>query len=286
MSYESERLKILEMIDNGLITVDEGVLLLKALEQHGADASVLPETSVEPTLTPRRKTTTDFVGLAETPTASIPTSEIKGVLNETLANKEELSEESGTEGAVYSQAEPQLVFPEEQPPAPEGIHTPQPEQAPEEEAAGPQIDPGLKKWRRYWWIPLWVGVGITVVSASLMYVAWARGGFGFWFACTWFPFALGVLVMALAYASRTARWLHVRVHQKPGESPRNISISLPIPLRLTAWFFRTFKGKIPGMGNTGIDELIMALEATNPDTPFYVEVDEGEDGERVEVYIG
>jgi hypothetical protein len=106
------------------------------------------------------------------------------------------------------------------------------------------------------------------------------------FACTWLPFMLGVAVMALAYASRTARWLHVRVHQKPGEKPQNIAISLPIPLRLTAWFFRTFKGHIPHMENTGIDELIMALEATNPDTPFYVEVDEGANGERVEVYIG
>ena len=145
---------------------------------------------------------------------------------------------------------------------------------------------GMKKWRRFWWIPFWVGVGITVISALLMYAAWDKSGFGFWFACTWFPFALGVLVMALAYASRTARWLHVRVHQSPGEKPQNISISMPIPLRLTAWFFRTFKGRIPHMENTGIDELIMALETTNPDTPFYVEVNEGDDGEKVEVYIG
>jgi hypothetical protein len=34
-----------------------------------------------------------------------------------------------------------------------------------------------------------------------------------------------------------------------------------------------------------MDEVIIALEKTSPEAPFYVEVDEG-DGERVEVYIG
>lgn len=279
MTYESERLKILEMIDNGLITVDEGVVLLKALEQGGAGSPALPEVPEPPALTDDLVFRNEEAGLDEPPHASQPPAE-------EVDDQKSRPAQTASAESMYSEAKFAQDAPGEQQPAAETVHAPQPESAPLEKFAGPQVDPALTKWRRFWWIPLWVGVVITVFSATLMYLAWSKGGFGFWFACTWFPFALGVLVMALAYASRTARWLHVRVHQKPGEKPQNISISLPIPLRLTAWFFRTFKGRIPKMGNTSIDELIIALEATNPDTPFYVEVNEGEDGERVEVYIG
>jgi hypothetical protein len=47
MSYESERLKILEMIDNGLISVDEGVALLKALDQRQAEPGAAVESLEE-----------------------------------------------------------------------------------------------------------------------------------------------------------------------------------------------------------------------------------------------
>jgi hypothetical protein len=141
-------------------------------------------------------------------------------------------------------------------------------------------------WRRWWWFPLWGGVGITLVGALLMYLAWDRSGFGFWFACTWFPFLFGVFVMALSWASRTARWLHVRIHRQPGDGPRNIAISFPLPLRLAAWFVRTFNVRVPKLERTSLDELILALEHTTPDAPFFVEVQDDDDGERVEVYIG
>ncbi|HSQ17711.1 MAG TPA: hypothetical protein VLM83_08445 [Anaerolineales bacterium] len=160
------------------------------------------------------------------------------------------------------------------------------EPAPEPARATPDLDASARKWRRFWWIPMWIGVGITVISGVLMYLAYMRSGFGFWFACIWFPFLLGVAVMAAAWASRTARWLHVRVHQEKDEWPRNIAISLPLPIRLTAWFVRIFRPHIPNMDATSLDELILALEKTSPTAPLSVHVDEGEDGERVEVYIG
>jgi hypothetical protein len=96
----------------------------------------------------------------------------------------------------------------------------------------------------------------------------------------------GVLVISLAAASRTTRWLHVRVHQEPGEWPKTIAISMPIPIHFTAWLFRIFKPHIHGMNGTSLDEVILALDKTSPEQPFYVRVDEGEEGEKVEVYIG
>jgi hypothetical protein len=132
-----------------------------------------------------------------------------------------------------------------------------------------------------------VGGVITVVSVILMYLAYRSGGvIYFWFLCTWFPFLLGILVMLLAWTTRTARWLHVRIHQEEDEWPRNIAISLPLPIRLTAWIVRLVRPKIHGMEGTNLDEVILALEKTSPKEPLYVQVDEGENGEKVEVYIG
>ena len=284
MSYESERLKILEMIDNGLISVDEGLELLKALDQGQVEPESVTGSIEELPENPGLVEDHEKVVISESaPTRKNP---LEATNSGEATPEEEIIGEVGFEEQPASQPEPVMNFEAESSQGSGKVHAPEPEPPLEEESASPKIDPNMLKWKGFWWIPFWVGVGITVISVSLMYSAWFKGGFGFWFACTWFPFMLGVAVMALAYASRTARWLHVRVHQKPGERPQNIAISLPIPLRLTAWFFRTFKGRIPQMGNTGIDELIMALEKTNPDTPFYVEVDEGENGERVEVYIG
>jgi hypothetical protein len=107
-------------------------------------------------------------------------------------------------------------------------------------------------------------------------------------ACAWLPFLLGVAVMALAWSSRTSRWLHLRIHQKqkPGEWPQKITLSFPLPLRLTTWALRTFGRYFPQLKNSGVDELILALgKNTSPDNPFYLEVDEGEAGERVQIYI-
>ena len=145
----------------------------------------------------------------------------------------------------------------------------------------------IKKWKRWWVIPLWIGAGITVIGGSLMYWAFSANGFGFWFACTWFPFLLGVALLGLAWSSRTAPWLHVRVHQSPGKTPKKIAISFPIPIRLTAWGLRVFGHHIPHMEGTNLDEVILALKDVSKDeTPLFVDVNEGEDGERVQVFIG
>ena len=141
-------------------------------------------------------------------------------------------------------------------------------------------------WQRWWLIPMWVGIGITVLGAGLMYWAMQAAGTGLWFACAWVPFLLGVAIMLLAWSSRSARWLHLRVHEKRGGRTQRIALSFPIPLGLTAWFLRTFGKWIPNLERSGIDEIILALEDdTSSDGPVYIEVDEGE-GERVQIYIG
>ena len=53
--------------------------------------------------------------------------------------------------------------------------------------------PDIDGWKRYWAIPLWIGVGITIAGSLLMLWVYQTTGFSFWFACTWFPFLLGVV---------------------------------------------------------------------------------------------
>lgn len=171
------------------------------------------------------------------------------------------------------------------PPAPEVVEEP-PAPGTKTSSTPYDYDSGIQKWRRWWWVPLTIGIGITVVSAVLMYFAYQNSGFGFWFACLWFPLLFGVVVISLAAASRTARWLHVRVHQESGEWPKTIAISLPLPIRFVAWILRLFRPHISNLDKTSLDEVILALDKTSPDQPLYVKVDEGKSGENVEVYIG
>ena len=146
--------------------------------------------------------------------------------------------------------------------------------------------PEIESWKRWWRAPLAAGVAIIVASTVLMYLALQASGAGFWFACATLPFLLGFALAALAWASRTSRWLHVRVKTGQKSWPRNIAVSFPIPIRLTAWFLRTFKPNLPNLQGTSLDELILALEYTSSDAPLYVDVAEGANGERVQVFIG
>lgn len=253
MPTDEERAQILSMIDSGQITAEEGLRLLKALEGFAELGDEITEAAGE-------------VVPAEAQPSTVDQAEA-GVSVPAPAQTAWQETPPASEAGVFEQPQPQLI-----------------EQA-EPESGPAQADARLKKWKNWWWIPLWIGVGITVLGGILMYLAWAANGLGFWFACAWFPFLLGVFILALAWGSRSVPWLHVRVHQKKGDWPRNIAISFPLPLRLTAWFVRAFGDRIPHMDKVnGLDQMIIALEKVTPEQPFFVEVDEGD--EKVEVYIG
>jgi len=144
-------------------------------------------------------------------------------------------------------------------------------------------DQELEKWRQWWTIPLYVGTGIIVLAALWMNSAYQNSGYGFWFFCAWLPMLIGLLLMGLSWRSRSGPWIHVRVR---GPKER-VAISLPAPLGLTGWVLNTFGNHIPHLERTSVDEILAALEASHKsNAPLYVQVDEGDDGEKVEVFIG
>ncbi len=145
----------------------------------------------------------------------------------------------------------------------------------------------LDKWRVWWIIPFWLGVGITTLGGALMYWAWSVNGLGIGFILAWIPFLIGVGTLVLGWNSKTGPWVHIRIHQKPGETPERIAISLPIPIRFFAWTIRTFGSFIPGLDTAGIDEVILALSNNSPgEPPLSINVSDDEDGEQVIIYIG
>jgi hypothetical protein len=170
--------------------------------------------------------------------------------------------------------------------AAEAAQSAAPAQAPDP-SPDPQVERLKATARRLWQIPLWVGIFITVLSALGMYAIMHGPGMNFWFYFLLLPLLLGVALTALAAGSRTARWIYVDVHQQPGEHPGHIFLGFPLPLKLTAWFLRTFGPMIPDLQRTNVDEIIQVIESGfSGKEPLIVHVDEGEAGERVQVYIG
>ncbi len=58
-------------------------------------------------------------------------------------------------------------------------------------------------------------------------------------------------------------------------------------LGLAGWFLRNFGSHIEGLNGTNVDEILTAISAAKTMTePLIVNVDEGDGGERVQVFIG
>jgi hypothetical protein len=212
-----------------------------------------------------------------------------GEVSEPEAGEEDRLVTEIVKDATAAKAEPAISSASVQPP---------PADSPSEEAPQATVMPGgephltpqppeLERWRRWWMAPLWIGVGITVFGALLLFWVLQRAGVGFWFFCSSLPFLIGLAVIALAYQSRTAHWLHMRIHQAQDTWPRWINLSFPLPIRPAAWLLSRFKDRISGLQDTSLDEIILALDhTTTPENPVYMQVDEGENGERVEIFIG
>ncbi len=150
----------------------------------------------------------------------------------------------------------------------------------------PEFEEVARKARRLWQIPLWLGVFITVLSAYWMYVLVNTSNYGFWFYFAWLPLLFGIALIALFASSATSRWLYVNVRQE-SDWPHNITLGFPLPLGLASWFLRNFGHSIDGLGQTNVDEIIEVLsKGISSKEPLIVNVDEGANGEKVQVYIG
>jgi hypothetical protein len=248
MSEEpSERMRILQMIESGRISAEQGVLLLQSLAESeaGEEEALLPEEIPAP----------DSAMVGEGP---VPPAEAfpAAAEPEVQAASQPPEAEVPVEGEVVNISSPT------------------------------GLPDGVEKWKRWWVVPLWIGVGVTVVGAALMYAAQVSYGLGLWFLCAALPFALGVGLMVLAVHSRISPWLHLRVQQPPGQTPQRIALSFPLPIRPLIWFLHTFGRNIQELDRYSVDEILLAVGQTaGPENPIYIDVND-EDGTHVEIFIG
>ena len=173
----------------------------------------------------------------------------------------------------------------------DGIEVVRPaEQAEAKAGPDPKLAARFDRVRRFWMVPLWIGILVTILGGWLMYWVLQQSGMNFWFFCSWVPFLVGFLLIIIAWGSRTSRWIHARIKRRPEQGwPGNISISLPLPLGLTRWVLRTFAFNLRDVERGMADEIFQVLEkSVNSDSPIYAEVrdEEDDDVEYVEVYIG
>jgi hypothetical protein len=140
-----------------------------------------------------------------------------------------------------------------------------------------------KQWQYWWMIPMMVGL-VALVGGYLL----SQLG-GWWWACAAPTLLLGLVVVTLAAVSTSSPWVHVRVRSEDEGAGSNVRISLPLPLGLTGFMLRRF-GHFAGdkLDRTMVDEILVALEGDlkKGGDPIYIEVDDGESGEKVEVYLG
>ncbi len=156
-------------------------------------------------------------------------------------------------------------------------------EAPPDEGKAAPAPVGPPSWARWVWVyPAAAGLGLLAIAGIVTGVVVREGRQLGWLVCTLPLMVLGALVMALAWWSRSARWLHVRV--RDGE--KRINVSLPLPMRLAAWGVRVARPWVPQLQDTAVDELILSLEeADSQEGILAVEVNEGAD-EQVRVYLG
>ncbi|HNT53395.1 MAG TPA: hypothetical protein PKG95_01710 [Anaerolineaceae bacterium] len=176
-----------------------------------------------------------------------------------------------------------LMSQETPPPWPEA---PEPAADTTPPSAGDDFELGrFKFWRWLSALPFWFSVALTAMSAYWMYQGWQAARFGWGFFLSWIPLLLGVLGILLFWQTR---WLHLRVRQGQGKRPEVIRISLPLPLTAGAWFLRSFSGVLPAdLRDKHLDEMVEGLgKSVSKDDPIHIYVDDEEDGDQVEIYIG
>jgi hypothetical protein len=157
-----------------------------------------------------------------------------------------------------------------------------------EKIDAPEFDQVRRRANRFAMAFLWIGVIFTVLSAWTMFGIQQNAGVNFWFFCLGMPFFLGILFIVMGAGSKTSRWLYVNVDRSNQEEwPKNITIAFPLPLGLAGWFLKNFGGYISGLKNTNVDEIVQAIAmAKNITEPLIVNVDDSDDGEKVQVFIG
>ena len=136
----------------------------------------------------------------------------------------------------------------------------------------------------FWIAVVFAGLLSLLFGGSIVTAMYAQDRVDAWtWVCGWLPLSMGLLVVTLAVWARTAPWIHLRVKDRND----HITISLPLPLGLTAVALRFARLFYPRLRDSGIDEAMTVLEdGLRNGQPLTIEVDDEDEGDHVQIYIG
>lgn len=164
------------------------------------------------------------------------------------------------------------------------------QEAIEGEIVTPAEPPDMDRFRRFWQYPFFISLALLIgvgLGLRSMYQA-SEGRVTFWFVCVLLLFILTFILTMLAFMSRSAPWVHVRVKEKGG---RKIAISLPLPMGLAQWGINIARNFVPDVEQGNLDMAAEFIRSARhglqgPDKePFMINVAD-EDGDQVQVFIG
>ncbi|HID89181.1 MAG TPA: hypothetical protein EYP52_05650 [Anaerolineae bacterium] len=153
---------------------------------------------------------------------------------------------------------------------------------PLEDPSPPAVRPALVQalWRAVFWTGMVLAAGgaLLVGAISTQWIALA------WLICGGPLLLLGLATAVVGLWLRWARWFALRVRERDGQK---ITFAFPLPPAPIAWLLRVLGPFIPQLRDTGVDEVILVLqEELQAGRPFIIEVDEGKEGEQVQIYFG
>lgn len=130
---------------------------------------------------------------------------------------------------------------------------------------------------------LLTGVAIMACGAFLLLSYYTREASVSRLVWGWLISAAGVAVIMAAWWLYRARWLFLRVRQHAAPA---ITLAFPLPLGLLVALVHKYGHRVPQLRETGIDEVLLALEGAECCQPLWVEVNEGDGAELVQLYLG
>lgn len=142
-------------------------------------------------------------------------------------------------------------------------------------------------WKAGWSMILWLGAGLTALSGYWMYTGYLRAGLSWGFWLSWIPLLIGIVITIIGILLLQGRWLNVKIKSEKEGKYTDLNISIPLPLNFVSWVFKNFDHVMPAeVREKHVGEMLEAMETSiHADEPFHVVVDDDEDGEHVEVTI-